>query len=72
MTHGCVCVSVYVCVLLMFSSLCSGSGGHLHSGMVHWHYVRRGFDCSHSSRSLLHQEEPRGEISGYGADLSHF
>lgn len=68
-----MCVVVCVCTFLVcVSSLCSGSGGHLHSGMAHWHYVCCGFDRSHPPGRLLHQEEPRGEISRYGADLSYF
>lgn len=49
----------------VLSSLCSGSGGHLHSGVVHRDYVRCGVDRSHPPHSLLYQEEPRGEISRY-------
>lgn len=43
-------------------SLCSGPGGHLHSGLVDRHHVRRGPHCSHPADSVLHQEEPRREV----------
>lgn len=55
----------------VLSSLCSGSGGHLHPGVVHRDHVRRGVDRSHPAGGLLHQEEPRGEICGYDAAVSH-
>lgn len=55
----------------MFFSLCSGSSGHLHSGLVHWDYVRCGSNRSHAPHSLLHQEEPRGKIPRYGGGSSH-
>lgn len=61
-----MCV-LYVWVCL---SLCSGPGGHHHSGLVHRDHVCRGAHCSHPPHSLLHQAEPRGEISRYSSDCS--
>lgn len=63
-----ICMCTCLCVCL---SLCSGPGGHLHSGLVHRDYVCRGSHCSHPTRSLLHQEEPRGKIPRYSGVSSY-
>lgn len=57
-------VDVHDCLLSLYS-LCSGPGGHHHSGMVHRDHVCGGSHCTHPSHCLLHQKEPRREVSRY-------
>lgn len=55
----------------LFFSVCSGPGGHLHSGLVHRDYVCCGSHRAHPTHSLLHQKEPRGKVPRYSGDSSY-
>ena len=64
-------VFTFVCSCVCLS-ICTGSGGHHHSGLVHRDNVCCCSHRAHPTHRLLHQEEPRGEIPRYSGDTLYY